>query len=427
MSRSELAILFFFQFAFILAVIRVVGYLAKKAGQPQVIGEIIAGVVLGPSLFGFLLPDLQARLFPAESLSILYTVSQLGLVLYMFVIGLEFDVDLMRARKHHAMFVSLTGILAPFILGALLAMDLIEDRRFFSPTVSPYQAMLFMGAAMSVTALPVMARIIAERGLTKTPVGMLALAAGSISDVAAWCMLAIVLAGFDGNTMLAALPIAGGLVYMAVIWGILRPLLKKYLVPGVERHRAMSGSTFAFMMTLLMFAAWFTDYVGIYAVFGAFILGMAMPRGIVTEELLTKIHPLAASFLLPLFFVYSGLNTRFDLVTQSSLLGISVITLLTACLGKGLACWGAARLSGESNREAVMVGALMNARGLMELILLNIGLEQGIITSTMFTVMVLMTIITTLMVAPIFALTLRYMPVSLPVAVDSPLRTESQP
>ena len=416
MTRTQLAILFFFQFAFILAFIRAVGYLVKQVGQPQVIGEMIAGVLMGPSLLGLIFPEWQASLFPKESVTILYVVSQLGLVLYMFVIGAEFDIELIRSRKRHAALVSITGIVAPFFLGGVLAYYLIGDDRLFGEKVTLTEAVLFMGSAMSVTALPMMARILYERGLTKTSMGTLALAASTIDDAAAWCMLAIVLASFSGDSSLAVLAIGGGVLYGFVVLLVIGPLLKRYVAPIIERKQEMSPGMFTFLMMLLMLGAWYTDYVGIYAVFGAFIIGIAMPRGRVTQELINKIHPLSSNILLPLFFIYSGLNTRFDLVLDSSILGIALIVLIAACLGKGVACWGAARLSGVGNKESLAIATLMNARGLMELILLNIGLERGMVTPTLFTVLVLMTLVTTVMVAPIFELIMRYMkdPVSVP-------------
>ncbi len=269
---------------------------------------------------------------------------------------------------------------------------------------------------MSVTALPMMARILYERGLTKTSMGTLALAASTIDDAAAWCMLAIVLASFSGDASLAVLAIVGGVLYGFVVLLVIGPLLKRYVAPIIERKQEMSPGIFAFLMALLMLGAWYTDYVGIYAVFGAFILGIAMPRGRVTQELINKIHPLSSNILLPLFFIYSGLNTRFDLVLDSSILGIALIVLIAACLGNGVACWGAARLSGVGNKESLAIATLMNARGLMELILLNIGLERGMVTPTLFTVLVLMTLVTTVMVAPAFELIMRYMkePASVP-------------
>ncbi len=406
MSNHELSILFFLQLAFILAIIRLVGIAVRKIGQPQVVGEMIAGVLIGPSLLGAFFPEFQAQLFPKPSKTIIYAVSQVGLVLYMFLVGTEFSIDLVRRRLRSAAMVSLAGIVTPFMLGSLLALQMAGNASLFAVNVSRWEAMLFLGAAMSITAFPMLARIIYERGLTGTSLGTLALAAGSMDDAAAWCILAIVLASFGGDVQIAVMAIGGGLIYAAMVLMIAKPLLRR-LEPIAQRNNGMNGAMLGFLLMLLMVGAWFTDYVRIYAVFGAFILGIAMPRGIIVRDLQQRLEPITTNFLLPLFFIYSGLNTKLGLLISPSLLGITVVVLLMACLGKGVACWLAARLNGENNREAMAIGALMNARGLMELILLNIGLEHGIITPTLFTIMVIMAVVTTLMTSPVFELIYR--------------------
>jgi len=401
MSNFDLTIRFFFQLAFILAMCRVVGLIAKRFGQPQVVGEMVAGVVMGPSLFGLLFPGAQAHVFPKASLTITYAVAQIGLVLYMFLIGAEFQVDLIRKRLRSAASVSLAGIMTPFILGSLLALMLVRNGNYFTPSVVRWEAMLFLGAAMSITAFPMLARIIYERGLTGTSLGTLALAAGSMDDAAAWCILALVLASFNRNPVIALSAIGGGVLYGAVVLTLGKRLLAR-LGRRVERDGVMSAPLFTFVLMLVMLCAWVTDAIGIYAVFGAFILGTAMPRGLFTQEIERRIEPLTTNFLLPLFFVYSGLNTRLGLVDSLTAWSIALLILFIACFGKGVACWLAARLNGEDNREALAIGTLMNARGLMELIILNIGLERGVITPTLFTIMVMMAIVTTLMASPVF-------------------------
>lgn len=406
MGSFELSILFFLQLAIILAIIRIVGLIARKIGQPQVVGEMIAGVVIGPSVFGLLLPDLQAGLFPKASIGLIYAVSQVGVVVYMFLIGAEFQVELIRRRLRSAAAVSASGIATPFILGGLVAYFLVGDPVFFAPRVARWEGMLFLGAAMSITAFPMLARIIYERGLTGTSLGALALAAGAIDDVSAWCILAIVLASFSGNGSIALMAIGGGLLYATVVLLVGRPLLGRLGVMA-ERNGGLSGPMLSFVLMLVMLGAWFTDFVRIYAVFGAFVLGLAMPRGVVTRDLGRVLEPVATNFLLPLFFVYSGLNTRLGLVITPALWGITLLIVVLACLGKGVACWLAARLNGEGNPEAMAIGTLMNARGLMELILLNIGLERGVVTPTLFTMMVIMAIVTTLITSPVFELVYR--------------------
>ncbi|HEU4388551.1 MAG TPA: cation:proton antiporter, partial [Blastocatellia bacterium] len=384
MSSFELSVLFFFQLTFILATCRIIGYLAARVGQSQVVSEMIAGVVIGPSLLGYFLPDFQTHLFPKPSMTIIYSVSQVGLVLYMFLIGTEFQIELIRRRIRSAASVSIAGIATPFVLGVLIALFLKRDSTFFSERVRLWEAMLFMGAAMSITAFPMLARIIYERGLTGTSLGTLALAAGSMDDTAAWCIVAIVLASFNSNVVIAVSAIGGGVLYAMVVLGVARPLLGR-LGKIAERNENITPPMMALTLMLLMLGAWFTDRVGIYAVFGAFLLGLSMPRGVFTRDLQQKLEPLTTNLLLPLFFVYSGLNTRLGLVDSPAMWGVTGVVLFAACFGKGIACWAAARINGEDNRESMAIGTLMNARGLMELIILNIGLERGVITPTLFT------------------------------------------
>lgn len=403
MPKLDLAILFFLQLTALLAACRLVGWSARLIGQPQVVGEMIAGVLLGPSLFGLLAPDWQAKLFPRESptMTVIFCFAQVGLVLYMFLVGVEFRGDLFRKRAAAAASISIAGMVVPFALGALLAWQFADNHTLFTEGVTVGQAMLFMGAAMSITAFPMLARIIYERGLSGTTVGTLALAAGSIDDAAAWCVLAIVLASFKSSPQIAAWAIGGGIAYVLLMLVVGRPLLAR-LAPATERAGELTQPMLAFILTLLMLAAWYTDAIGIYAVFGAFILGVVMPRGLLAVELQRTIEPLTTTLLLPMFFVYSGLNTRIDLVDSWTLWGLAAIVLAAACVGKGVACFAAAKLGGEGLRESAAIGALMNARGLMELIILNIGLQAGLITPTLFSIMVIMAVATTLMATPIF-------------------------
>lgn len=402
MSNQQLSVLFFLQLAVILGAVRVAGAAARKCGQPAVMGEMIAGILLGPSLLGWALPNVQAHLLPQASKPVLYVVCQIGIVLYMFVVGAEFEIDIVRKRLRSAVAVSISGIVVPFALGCAVALWLAKDGGFFAPGIAAWQAMMFLGAAMAVTAFPMLARMIRDRGLTGTLVGTLTLAAGAIDDVAAWCLLAVVLACLGGGGAGALLAIGGGVLYVVVVWFIGRPLLKR-LEARAQHHQRVTGRMLGFVLMLLMLAAWFTDFIGIHAVFGAFVLGAAMPRGIVTRDLQRLIEPVTANFLLPLFFVYSGLNTRLGLVTMA-MWGVTAVIVLAACAGKGAGCALAARQAGESRRDAMAIGALMNARGLMELIMLNLGLERGIITPALFTVMVVMALATTLMATPLFNL-----------------------
>ncbi|MCG3128111.1 MAG: Na(+)/H(+)-K(+) antiporter GerN [Phycisphaerae bacterium] len=405
MSNFQTSIHVFLQLCVILTVCRVVGTIGRRLGQSQVVGEMIAGVVLGPSLFGYLAPDAHAWLFPPKSptMTVLYCAAQLGLVLYMFLVGAEFHVALLGRQARAAAVISISGMLVPFVLGGGFGLLMAGDASLFGAGVGALEAALFMGAAMSITAFPMLARIIHEQGLTGTMLGTLALAAGSMDDAAAWCVLALVLASFSGDGWIAVKAIAGGIAYAVITLTILRYWLRP-LGERSDRLGTLSPTAFTFLLALLFAASWYTDWVGIYAVFGAFILGVAVPRGVVTRELVRRIEPLTSSVLLPLFFVYSGLNTRIDLVDSPRLWLIAAVVLLAACVGKLAACGVAAWRCGQSPRDAFAVGALMNARGLMELIILNIGLERGVIRAPLFSVMVMMAIVTTLMATPLFAL-----------------------
>ena len=401
MTAGQLSVAFFLQMFVVLATARVVGLLAQRIGQPQVVGEMVAGVLLGPSLFGLLLPALHARIFPADSMKVLYVGAQLGVGLYMFLVGLEFDTALLRRRLRRALAVSASGMVVPFILGSGLALALVQMPDLFSARATRWEAMLFLGAAMCITAFPMLARIIHERGLTGTALGTLALAAGCIDDAVAWCILAIVLASFGGGTAVAVMAIAGGVLYAATVLTLGRVLLAR-LGASVDRAGRVTPTHLGIVLMLFMLAGWITDAIGMHTVFGGFVLGVAMPRGRLTADLQRQLEPFAVVFLLPMFFTFSGLNTRLDMVNNTSLLGVALTVLAAACLGKGVACWAASRWSGEDNRTAMAVGTLMNARGLMELIVVNIGLQHGIIQPALFSVLVLMAIVTTLAASPVF-------------------------
>lgn len=401
MTNAELSVAFFLQMAIIIAACRIVGWLAKRyLGQPQVVGEMIAGVILGPSLFGLFAPDLQAALFPKESRSILFVGAQLGVGLYMFLVGLGFRRDHFRANAKSAAAVSLAGMAAPFLVAVAIVPWLFAEG-LFGQGIQTWQAMLFMGAAISITAFPMLARIIHERGLSGTRLGSLSLAAGAIDDAGAWCVLAIVLASFGAGPMVAIMAIAGGGAF-ALFMLTLGPKLLAPLGRIVEREGRLSPTVLGVVLILFMLSAWAMDAVGIHAVFGGFILGVAMPRGPLSDEVKRQLEPFAVLVLLPMFFTFSGLNTQLTMVNSLGLLAVTVVILLGSILAKGGACWAAARLTGQDNATAMGIGALMNARGLMELIIINIGLQKGVIGPALFSILVLMAILTTLMASPLF-------------------------
>jgi K+:H+ antiporter len=401
MTNLQLALQFFFQVAVILAFCQIVGVIAKRFGQPQVVAEMFAGVLLGPSLFGFFWPQWSARLFPPDSMKVLYAVSQFGLAAYMFVVGLEFRVDIVRRRFHSAVAVSIAGMLTPFILGGGLGWWFYHHTTLFPGTTSLLEAILFLGASMCVTAFPMLARIIHFKGLTGTTMGTVALGAGALDDAAAWCLLAIVLASFDGVFSHAAMNIVGGIGYVCFTLLVLRPLLARW-GRTIEERGCLSDREFTTCLVLAAIGAWFTEAIGLHAVFGAFVMGTAMPRGLTVHLLIERVQPLTVALLLPLFFTFSGLNTEIALLDSGYLWLMTVLVLVAAIGGKGVACWLAARATGISNREAMGIGTLMNARGLMELIIISIGLQRGIISPALFSILVIMAVVTTLMASPLF-------------------------
>ena len=401
MSTIQLAVQFFLQIGLILLFCRLVGIVAARLGQPQVVAEMIAGVLLGPSLFGLFWPEAFKSLFPADSLRVLFPVSQLGLALYMFVVGLEFRVDIVTRRLRSSILVSFAGMAAPFALGVGLGWYFFHHTRLFPTKTSLLEATLFMGASMCITAFPMLARIIHFKGLAGTTMGTVALGAGAIDDAMAWCLLAVVLASFTDDYSHAIWNIGGGIGYISFTLAVLKPLLARWS-RGITQRGELSESEFVLCLSMLALGAWFTDMIGLHAVFGAFVMGIAMPRGVVTKALTDRVQPLTVALILPLFFTYSGLNTRIGLLNSGYLWFMAALVLLAAVLGKGVACWLAARATGISNREALGIGTLMNARGLMELIIINIGLSHGVISPELFATLVIMAVITTLMASPIF-------------------------
>ena len=401
LSNFDLVLKLFLQLTVILAVCRVVGWLGRFAGQTQAVSEMIGGILIGPSLLGLFAPSAQQWLFPRASMPILYAVSHIGLVIYMFLVGLEFDTGLIRGRLRSAGMISASGIIVPFVLGALLATSISKEPGLFTSSISPRMAAMYLGAAMSITAFPMLARILYERRISGTRIGTVTLAAGSIDDAVAWCLFAFILATVRADSSIVVTAILGGIAYVLVMLFIAKPLLTGF-EKLVTRDDGLSVGTTTLMLMVLMLSAWFTDLIGIYSVFGAFVCGACMPRGRFSALVQEKFGLLTGTLLVPVFFVYSGLNTQIGLVDSAHLWLVTAVVIGIAILGKGVACALAARVSGEGWRESWAIGTLMNARGLMELIILNIGLEKGFITSRLFTIMVIMAIVTTVMASPLF-------------------------
>ena len=403
-TPTDFSVRFFLQLAIIIVACRVVGWVGQKLlKQPQVVGEMIAGVILGPSLLGLLFPGFSTAVFPKESKNMLYVGAQFGVGLYMFMVGTTFRADLFKSKARSAMAVSASGIAAPFLIAILITPWLLTVPGLFAAGISQANATLFMGACIALTAFPMLARIINERGLSGSALGTLSLTASAFDDAASWCVLAIVLATFGAGPGVAVLAIAGGVSYALLTVFVLRPLMAP-LGRMVEARGEMTYTILAITMIGFFLSAFIMDAVGIHAIFGGFIFGTAVPRGRFVEELKKKVEPVAVVVLLPMFFTFSGLNTRMDMVNTPYLLMIAGAILVASIAAKGLACYVAARLSGEDNATALGIGALMNSRGLMELIIINIGLQKGIIGPALFSMLVLMAIVTTVMASPLFEL-----------------------
>lgn len=397
-------LLLLMQIAAIVFSARFLGTLFNRIGQPQVLGEMVAGVLLGPSFLHWVAPAVSARLFPADSLGFLQTLSQIGLLLFMFLVGLEFEPGMLRRQGHAALLTSHASISLPFLLGMLLALYLYP--RLSDAGVAFRDFALFLGVAMSVTAFPVLARILNERNLSRTHLGALVTACAAIDDVTAWCILAYIVAVVRAPDR--ALPlwvtIASLTAFIAVMVTAGRALLKRFEV-RFRRRGALGDDAFALLMMLLLLAATLTEYLGVHLLFGAFLFGAILPKDPAFVESLTeRIRPVTLVLLVPVFFAFTGLRTSIGLVRGTEMWLYCMAVIAVAIAGKLAGSTFAARMSGIAWRDALTLGVLMNTRGLMELIVLNIGLDLGVISPAMFSMLVLMALVTTFMTAPLLSL-----------------------
>jgi Kef-type K+ transport system membrane component KefB/nucleotide-binding universal stress UspA family protein len=386
----------------ILTVARLLGVAVRALGQPQVVGEVMGGMLLGPSLLGWLAPGVSATLFPPATLPYLKLLSEFGILFFMFLVGLELDPALMRGRGRAAVVTSHSSILAPFVLGVLLAHRIHEAQ---APAGVPFWSFaLFMGAAMSVTAFPVLARILVERDLLRTRVGAITITCAAVDDITAWCLLAFVVATVTTTSVGHAVQtLVLTLAYVAAMLVLVRPLLGR-LHAMVDRTGRLSQNVVAVIFVLVLASALATEVIGIHAIFGAFVLGAVLPKeGLFTRELVDKVEDFAVVFLLPVYFAYTGLRTQVGLLDTPALWLECAIIVAVATLGKFGGSAVAARLTGLGWREASALGVLMNTRGLMELVILNIGLDLGVLSPTLFAMMVLMAIVTTVATTPVLA------------------------
>jgi Kef-type K+ transport system membrane component KefB/nucleotide-binding universal stress UspA family protein len=394
--------LFLLQTVLIIGTSRVIGLATRRARQPMVIAEIVAGIMLGPSLLGWLAPGVSAVLFPAAGMPLLGMLSQVGLVLFMFLVGLEFDARMLRGRGHAAVAISHTSIIVPFALGAVLAHYLYPR---LAPAGVPFSSFtLFMGVAMSITAFPVLARILVERRLLKTKIGAVAITCAAVDDVTAWCILAFVV------SIVRAASLADGvrttvlaLAYVVFVLRIVKPLVERLAARSANKE-GLSQNLVAVILMLVLLSSWTTEAIGIHALFGAFIFGAVVPKREGFAQLLAdKLEDLVVVLMLPLFFAYSGLRTEIGLLDSAAAWTMCALVIAVACVGKFGGSFVAARLTGLGWRESAALGILMNTRGLMELIVLNIGLDLGVISPALFTMMVLMALVTTFVTSPLLA------------------------
>ena len=381
---------------------RTIGFLFQKINQPAVVGEMVAGILLGPSLLGVLSPQIEAFLFPVKAMGILQMLSQVGIILFMFAVGVELDLKPLRRQTHAVVMISHAGILVPFLLGTALSLFLFS---YLPESNIPFNAFaLFMGIAMSITAFPVLARIIDERGLSKSPLGTTAIACAAVDDVSAWCILAIVIAVAKSQGLSSALlTILLAVVFVLAMVFLIKPRADRLLgtVKNSEVPKGVMVNVFIFVFA----SALFTEAIGIHALFGAFLAGIVMQNdSVLRHHIKQSIEVFTSAFLLPLFFAYTGLRTQLGLITtwQSWLICIGII--LVAITGKLGGSTFAARWTGMSWHDALSIGTLMNTRGLMELIALNIGYDLGILPPQIFTMMVLMAISTTFMTGPLLSI-----------------------
>ena len=390
----------FVQIIVIVTVSRVLGVLMRRIGQPLVIAEVLAGIMLGPSLLGLLAPDALAALFPADSLKIVGMLAQVGVTLFMFLVGLELDPRLLRGRTHTSVVISHSSIVVPFLLGVGLATFIYD--RYSPPSVRFSAFALFMGAAMSITAFPVLARILAEQRLMRTRVGAITIACAAVDDVTAWCILAFVVAvtraaGLDGAITTTLLAVG----YIVVMMWLVRPLLAR-MAARVASPDGVPQNAVAVVLLLVFVSASATELIGIHALFGAFLFGAILPKeGGFARALVDKMEDLILIVFLPLFYVFSGLRTQINLIDSAETWLLCGVIIVLAVAGKFGGSAVAARVTGVKWREASAIGILMNTRGLMELVVLNIGFDLGVISPTVFSMMVMMALVTTFMTAPL--------------------------
>jgi Kef-type K+ transport system membrane component KefB len=390
------------QIIVILVTCRIVGWVFSKIGQPTVIGEILAGIILGPSILGHFAPEISQSLFPVESLSGINLLSQFGLILFMFTIGMELDMSEVRRKLHVSILISHTSMVVPFFLGTLTAYFIYDTYAYRETPFLPFA--LFIGIAMSITAFPVLARIIQEKGLTRTHLGTMALSSAANGDITAWCILAVVVAITQAGSMLSAVyNILFSILYMTVMFLIIRPLLR--MVGNLYHNKeVMDKPLVTLMFLLLLLSSYLTEILGLHALFGAFIVGMVMPENLRFRKIMTeKVEDVSLALFLPLFFASTGLRTEIGLLNTPEMWILCLVFIVIAVIGKFGGTVISARFAKESWKDSLLLGGLMNTRGLMELVVLTIGYEMKILPPPIFVMLILMTLVTTFMTTPLLS------------------------
>jgi Kef-type K+ transport system membrane component KefB len=378
---------------------RLVGWVCRKIGQPTVVGEVIAGIILGPSLIGLYFPEFSAAIFPVNSFGNLKIVSQVGLVIFMFVVGMEIDLKVLRNQAKDAVVISHASIIIPFALGMALAYFIYQS---FAPEgVQFFSFALFMGISLSITAFPVLARIVQERGIQKTRLGTIVITCAAADDITAWCILAMVIAIVKAGSFVSSLYTIGlAVAYVIVMLTMVKPFLRRVGDLHTSREN-MSRPIVAIFFVMLIISAYVAEVIGIHALFGAFMAGAIMPENVKFRNIfIDKVEDVALVLLLPLFFVFTGLRTQIGLLNDPSLWALTGVIILLAVAGKFLGSAIAAKFVGQTWKDSLTIGALMNTRGLMELVVLNIGYDLGVLTPQVFAMMVLMALVTTFMTSP---------------------------
>lgn len=392
---------FLIQLIIIIISSRVFGYFFKKMGQPSVMGEILAGIFLGPSILGSIFPLYLQTIFPPGSLDTMRILSQIGLMLFMFVVGMELDLDILKTKARTAITISNASIIIPFSLGVVLAYFLHD---YYAPVDAPFYAFaLFMGIAMSITAFPVLARIIRERAMRDKRIEAIAMTSAAINDVTGWVALAFVIAIIKAHSFSNSVyTLFATIGYMLVMIFVIRPLMNK--LSKAKETGLVKQSTVAIIFIVMLLSSLCTELIGVHALFGAFMAGVIMPQQWHFRQIITdKVEDVALILLLPLFFVITGLRTHINAVNTPTLWAVTALIIFVAVIGKLGGSALAAKMTGENNYNSLSIGALMNTRGLMELVILNIGYELGILSEEIFTMMVIMALVTTFMTSPLLS------------------------